>query len=395
MRRSLSLLCLIAVACLMIDARLVSAQKSSSTGKGKSTSSEKPPEAPTEIAGKSLEEWIKLIASRDRSKSEKAIQTVQGFGPRSYEAVPALLAELEKHTVSLPVDISIRVNATMALGNIFSSFDDLQPKHVERAVKVLSRLLSDGQAIVKGQAALALGKMGPLAAGAIPVLLKTLGDRGTWETRQAAAVALGSVGIDPSGKKGPAPEVIGALGKALTDPASAVRMAAMQSLTNLGSQSVPAHRKQLIQFLNPLTDRKKEPEPGIRILAHMAVMHLSDEISESRLGIIAGMLESREYDPPTRAQAAQALGRVGPKARSSIPILVGGLKDSYPEVAMTCLWALGRMEDSAKGAIPALQAVMADPKSPDPMKKAAALVIDTILGKNKEKTKSTKTAPVR
>ncbi|MBM4069376.1 MAG: hypothetical protein FJ271_10575 [Planctomycetes bacterium] len=357
------------------------AQKAGTKEKDKKTSEEP---TLTEFAGKSVEEWIKAIASRDRSKGEVAIQTVQNFGARSYEAIPALLAELEKHSPSAPIDISIRVNATMALGNIFNSFDDPQPKHVERAIKVLNRLLNDSQAIVRTQAALALGKLGPAAAPAIPSLLTTLRDRGTWETRQAAAMALGSVGQDTR-KKVPSIDAIVGLGKALgIEPTSAVRLAIVQSLGRLGHGAATSHQKQLIQYLDPVSTTR-EAEPAVRIWAHMAVMSLANEFSESRLASIAKMLDY--HDPLVRVQAAQALGSCGPKAKSAVLPLTSALKDKQTDVVMTSLWALGRMEGAAMSAVPAIKSVVADPKAPVPMKKLAEMVIDTIEGRTKDKSK--------
>src|SRR5262249_52433110 len=156
-----------------------------------------------------------LMSSKDRSKGEKAIDTVQLFGPRSYEALPALLAELEKHTVSFPIDISIRVHGVIALGNILGSTKDPDPKHMDRAIKLLSKFLNDGQAAVRYQAVMSLGKLGPAAQATIPALLKSLREPGTWEVRQAAAMALGSVAMDPTGKRPPHTEVVAALGTSL------------------------------------------------------------------------------------------------------------------------------------------------------------------------------------
>lgn len=378
MRYFLPLVVLIAIAL----SGPATAQKSAKKDKSK-----KPPEESTrtEFAGKSVEEWIRAISSRDRSKGEVAIRTVQGFGPRSYEAIPALLAELEKHTPSVPVDISIRLNAVIALGNIFASFDDPQPKHVERALKVLNRLLHDSQAVVRTQSALALGKMGPAAARAIPGLLTTLHDRGTWEARQAAAMALGSVGRS-AGKTGPAIDAIAGLGRALgTEPTSATRLAIVQSLGSLGQGAAPSHQKQLMRYLEPVTSTR-EPEPAVRIWAHMAIMALDREIAEPRLASIARMLDNS--DPLVRVQAAQALGSCGAKARSAVRPLTDALKDKQPDVVMTSLWALGQMEGAALSAVPAIKSLVADPKTSDPMKKVAAIAIDSIEGRLKDKTKA-------
>src|SRR5205809_5383555 len=66
-----------------------------------------------EIGGKTIEQWIKDISGKDRSKGEHAIQMVMGFPPdQAYAAVPALLGELNKHKPGFPIDLSIRVNPT-------------------------------------------------------------------------------------------------------------------------------------------------------------------------------------------------------------------------------------------------------------------------------------------
>src|SRR5580698_9173631 len=89
---------------------------------GKEKKKESADAPPQEIAGKSVEQWIKEIHSKDRSKGETAIQSILMFGPeRAYEALPVLIAELKRHTSFVTVDVSIRVNATMAVGVILSA----------------------------------------------------------------------------------------------------------------------------------------------------------------------------------------------------------------------------------------------------------------------------------
>src|SRR6476661_8072435 len=67
--------------------------KSKSEMKEKSSLKDAPPEI-TEVAGKSLAQWIKEISSKDPSKREAAIRTVLLFGPeQAYQAVPVLLQE--------------------------------------------------------------------------------------------------------------------------------------------------------------------------------------------------------------------------------------------------------------------------------------------------------------
>ena len=75
MRYLLSLAFIVGIIALTDPA---AAQKSPKKDKDK-----KQPEEPTltEFAGKPVEEWIKAIASKDRSKGEVAIQTVHASRP--------------------------------------------------------------------------------------------------------------------------------------------------------------------------------------------------------------------------------------------------------------------------------------------------------------------------
>ena len=125
-----------------------------------------------------------------------------------------------------------------------------------------------------------------------------------------------------------------------------------------------------------------------KVLRSTDQVSISDDISEPRLASIAKMLS--HSDPLVRIQAAQALGRVGAKAQATVPKLIIVLKkDDQTDVVMSCLWALGQMETAAISAAPAVRELIKHPDSPDPMKKAAAIVLDTIEGKN-EKTKDKK-----
>src|SRR5437773_12183179 len=96
-----------------------------------------------EIAGRTFEQWVKDIAHKDPSRREVAIQTILGFGPeRAYDAAPALLAELRRHAIS-PVDTSVRVNITIALGAILAAKTNSDPKLVKPAdPKVLKEAIT-------------------------------------------------------------------------------------------------------------------------------------------------------------------------------------------------------------------------------------------------------------
>ena len=319
---------------------------------------------PTEIGGRSLAEWIKDISHKDPSRREMAIRTVLLFGPeKAYQAVPALLNELRKHTPERSIDGSLRVNLAIALGTIFSAKKDPDPKHIKDAVPLLIRLLRDSQAIVKFQAARAIAIFGLEARSATPDLLPLLREVKFYEVRQAGAMALSRVVADRSA---PAPPfAVQALHGLLTDEAYQVRQAACQGLTVVGVPLDNTLKQQVIKGLDTLV--KKDPEPSVQIWANLAVMSYSGNIGKENLENIAQLLH--KGDLSTRIQAAQALGTVGSLAKEITPTLIGALADPDPTVVGWTIWALGRTE--SQRAVPELQKIAADKKRPEAIQKAA------------------------
>jgi HEAT repeat protein len=337
---------------------------------------QQPPEMKpvSEIAGRTFEQWLKDITHKDPSKRELAIRSVMMFGPeRAAEALPALLAELRRHSPSYPIDTSVRVNIAMALGPIVATAKKLDPKQQEEAVRLLTRLLSDPQDIVQYRAAQSLGLIGGEARSAMAALVPLLRDTSAWEVRQAAATALGQMAFDP--KTGPPPAVLNALyDRIKEDPALQVRLASIQALAMAGPTTDINHRVGMIKVIEPLV--RKDTEPAIQIWAHMALMSLQGKITDNHVDQISKLLH--KGDLLTRTQAAQAIGTVGVRAKDTVPALTSGLADVDPTVQMWIVWALSRMEEHAAPAIPQLEKLAADPKSSDQLKKAAKMSVESI-----------------
>jgi len=333
-----------------------------------------PPEEMKDYAGRTFEQWLKDINHKDPSKRENAIRSVLAFGPqRAAEAVPAMLAELRRHTPSYPIDTSVRVNITIALGVIFGNVKDPDQKQQQEAITLLTRLLRDSQSIVKFRAAQALGLIGPEAASAMKDMLPLLRDFSAWEVRQAAATSLGAICYNP--QTGPPTPVLNALYERIKeDPAFQVRLACLQSLAMAGASSDPAHRVGMLKVLDPIL--RKETEPALLIWAHMAMMSQTGKVADDSIEQIGKLLN--KGDTLTRAQAAQAIGAVGVRAKDVMPALMNGLYDPDPTVQNWIIWAVSRMEGHATKAVPVLEKIAADPKAPDQIKKAAKLSIEQI-----------------
>lgn len=331
--------------------------------------------------GKSLDEWIAEIGSRDRSRGEVALRAVMLFGPeQAQRAVPAILKELNKHRPpNNHIDAGFRTDAVIVLGEIVSA-EEASDKHVEEAVGVLTKLLKDSQVLVRYHAALALAKIGPEAVSATANLMTLTKDPDTWKTRQAAVTALGRVAFDR--KKGPNVNVIATLYDRLDmkkEPVALVRLAAIQALTYLGPPVGETARLQMERLLDGVANT--DTEPGVRIWAHMSVISIKGKPEPARLSLIGKMLTHR--DPAVRGNAAQALGILGMEAKGQVQQLIQALEDEDKSVAALSMMALSRMGRWADEAVPHLQKIAKNNELPEPFRRMAEQAIDGIKGKDK------------
>ena len=86
-------------------------------------------------------------------------------------------------------------------------------------------------------------------------------------------------------------------------------------------------------------------------------------------------------DNVVRTQALQAMGTMGPKARSTLPAIIKCLGDADGMVKMTAIWAVGQMGDAAVLARPVLERIIDDTKETDLAKQLAKLSLEKIKGK--------------
>ena len=325
---------------------------------------------PTEVGGRTFEQWTKDITHKDPSKREQALRAVLGFGPeKAYEAVPAMLLELRRHTPDYPIDTSVRVNLALSLGAVLSAKKNPDPKVMKEAVTLLSRLLRDSQGIVKYRAAQALMSFGPEARSAIPDMLPLLKDGASYEVRQAGAMALGKMAID---RAGPSLGVSTALRGLLADHACQVRQAACQALGMLGPPGDPTQKQLTLKALDPLA--KKDADPIVQVWAHMALMIYTGKVSEGGVELITHQLKNG--DTSARIHAAEALLNLGPVVKDAVPAIAGALADKDPTVVGLALITLGRM-DSVR-ALTALETFAADKDKPENFKKVARDAVEQV-----------------
>jgi len=335
----------------------------------------KPP-APDKIGGKTLEQWIEKITARgDPSVRETAIRAVPYFGKSARAAAPALLLVLQNDP-----DVACRVYAAMSLSTLANLSECLSEKATADAVKVLTYEADVNlQAIVRLHAVWALGSFGPKAALAIPVLVKRVHDKSSWELRQAALICLAAVAQDK--KFGPEGQAVAGVTRLLVngnERSSRVRLAAVMALREMGRPREDDF-KQAIEALNKA---HKDPDKSVSIWAVVALIALEDKVTEERLSEVARYLKGK--DVMVKVTAVTALGALGKGAKSRIPDIIDLLSDPDPIAMAAAIDVLAGFKSDAEKAVPDLRRIMAKKDQLAYFRDAARNALKEITGKEEK-----------
>jgi len=235
-------------------------------------------------------------------------------------------------------------------------------------VAALTRQLDDPTAAGRREAAVGLGRAGDAAKPAIPHLERTLGDEDPDVALQAALalIQLGTIeGLVKGLKDGQArvrivaamglatervklpPQIVPMLAAALKDPESKVRAYAAAALWKMEAAAEPAEAALIAQLA--------DTDPAARLYAVMALGYTVVTRAEAVAPLTALLA-----DGPTRAPAAAALAKLGPKAAPAVPQLTTLLQDPLPGVRVNAALALGAIGPEARSAVPALAANLKD-----------------------------------
>src|SRR6187455_1069357 len=223
-------------------------------------------------AGHSLPLLKRLLSRGDEDLDLRTFEIIRRIGP---PAIP-LLVELLRH-----VRVSIRRSAVDAFIDLAPDTEWIQP--------ALRRALSDEDVSVAGDAARALGALGPKASPSVRALVTTLSHEDPY-VRVYAAEALASVGPR-------AAVATRDLAAALGDPVPGVRWAAGEALASIG----PAAQAAVPQLIQALQDEFLY----VRICAAGALGSLGPKAQAAREA-----LREAASDPALRDEAEWALNRI-------------------------------------------------------------------------------------
>jgi HEAT repeat protein len=253
-------------------------------------------------------------------------------------------AELEMLFVSAltdDADAQVRRSAVFALGCLAMKSDTTR--------KALELALSDAEAIVRQNAAWALGQLGDAV---LPLLQKALRDGDSFVKRDAASALIQLKDADEVHK------LLKDLLPLCNDANSEVRRAALNVLVRI----VDAKDKEAIAPLKAaLADRDLENKRN----AALALSNIGGDESAAALPILLEAIRNgdKEQDKELRRQAVAAIRNIGPAAAKAINDLTAILRDDTDEeMRRNAALALGGLGKSAEAAIPLLVRKIQDAK---------------------------------
>lgn len=269
--------------------------------------------------------WIAELQSPKPHDRVQAGLALAELGAAAAEAAPALEKALADK------DPEVRYAAVLALGAI--------APEGKSAVDGLARALKDNDWFVRFTAAQSLQKFGPRAKSAEPALVQAMNPSDAIKDFRpircgAALVAL--TRIDPGSKQleGGIQMVVAKLLDYEADDSDGSRVVGAEMLGECGPlarSAVPALEKRL-----------KDRQGEVRIATAESLVKIDPAAhSKEALGVLSGELKSQ--DVLTRILAAEALGRLGPRAKDAEAALEATLKDPEAEVRQAAGQALKKV----------------------------------------------------
>jgi HEAT repeat protein len=302
-----------------------------------------------------VERLVQALADADEEVRESAVEALGNIGPK---AVPALLSALKSGKVR------IRAGALAAMG--------LQPAQAKVLVPEMIKAVKDTSPEVRCGAVSSLGHMGREARSAVPVLIKALcdGNRDVRLSTLYAMVRLGPVA------EAAAPTLVGivktqdeqlsriaayALGS--TSPKSKELTASLKAA--LANKGLVANHPSIIlalaavssddlEVLGVLVQALRKPETKdpqlitrIRLTTTRVLRDLTVH-SDEAIATLTELLKDAKVDVDLRCACAEALGEMGPSARSALPVLREAKTSKIPKLAGQAAKAIEILERPTK-----------------------------------------------
>jgi HEAT repeat protein len=242
------------------------------------------------------------------------------LGNLGKDVVPALVKALKETPAKKRV-------ALFALGSIGAD--------ARESVPAVAARLKDVDAPIRGQAALALAKMGPAASDATADIEKALDDADPLVKLHAGS-ALWHVAKDPRGKA--------VLAKGLAFDKADHRVRACQLLGSMGAGAA--------DFVSPLASQLKEERDANVHVAMLDALAAIGSASSDAASRVRPFLEAKEDE--VRLSAAHALYRLTTKPDDTLPVLQRAIANADAGLRRRAYGIAASMGASAKPLVPTL-----------------------------------------
>lgn len=310
----------------------------------------------------------RLLAGLERNDENVRLISGVALGQLGPKAVEPLREKLKHHNAK------VRFSAAQA-------FAHMDAAAVAPAASDLARCAEDSDAEVRRKAIYVLGKLGGKGENVFNAIIKGLGDSDTEVAREAMS-ALEKMDAPPK-------EALPTLVKLAKDSKFETRTEAFKLLGKMGDTAVPA-MKDLFKSADPI-DRATLIKSVVRLgpaakpllpelQAHMTAAPWWDNDADlfaifkacgpDGAAGLTSVLKSL-HDPKSphfnladeRARTLlPVIGQFGAQAKDATPVLMEFLKERET-LRLVVLETLGDIGPSAKEAIPAVQALMSDPRA--------------------------------
>lgn len=318
-----------------------------------------------------MPELFRLIRSGDSRTRQAAINAIGNMDVEAGAAIPDLVKLLHDQ------DVEVRRNAAWALYRVGPQDPAILPTLVEayqndkdpethdrlgdclmkfgaQAKAALPTLVEDLRRAIERDdqnsigSIRILGAMGADAKPAVPLLIRAL--RGSnWQRHGEAAVALEQIGPE-------AREAIPALIEVLEGEdgpsEGSYAVSALSAMGPSARKAVPAILDVIKLCHSPCSDETEGSEDETRQNAHAALCRIDPHFVPELLKTLG----DEEEDPRIRAEAAEALGRIGTLAKPAVPLMARIVSDEQEpdELRQKTMWALSELGTNAREAIPQL-----------------------------------------